>query len=105
MQEGAALLVGEHDFRNFCKMNVAEVSNFRREVYYANIVPFSHNPSDETRSVYMLEIKGLAFLWHMVRCIMSVLLLIGEGNEVPAVVTALLDVKNHPRKTTVPLGR
>ena len=98
MQAGADLLVGEHDFRNFCKMNVAEVSNFRREVYYANIVPFLSNPHDERRSVYMLEIKGVAFLWHMVRCIMSVLLLIGERKEAPAVVTALLDVKTHPGK-------
>ena len=98
MQSGADLLVGEHDFRNFCKMNVAEVSNFRREVYYANIVAFTPHPDDDSRSVYMLEIKGLAFLWHMVRCIMSVLLLIGEKKEVPAVITALLDVESHPGK-------
>ncbi len=98
MQSGADLLVGKHDFRNFCKMNVAEVSNFRREVYYANIVAFTPHPDDDSRSVYMLEIKGLAFLWHMVRCIMSVLLLIGEKREEPAVITALLDVESHPGK-------
>jgi hypothetical protein len=30
MNEAAALLVGDHDFRNLCKMDMAHVSNFRR---------------------------------------------------------------------------
>lgn len=30
MRNAAKLLLGEHDFRNFCKMNIGEVSNFRR---------------------------------------------------------------------------
>jgi tRNA pseudouridine38/39 synthase len=98
MQAGADLLVGDHDFRNFCKMNIAEVSNFQREVYYAKIVLFKEDKTDPRRSVYMLEIKGVAFLWHMVRCIMSVLLLIGELKEKPAVVLELLDVESNPGK-------
>jgi tRNA U38,U39,U40 pseudouridine synthase TruA len=32
MNEAASLLVGDHDFRNLCKMDMAHVSNFRRLV-------------------------------------------------------------------------
>ena len=67
-------------------MNAAEVSNFRRQIYCASILLFHEDARDPRRTVYMLEIKGVAFLWHMVRCIMSVLLLIGEGREQPEVV-------------------
>lgn len=98
MQKGASLMIGEHDFRNLCKMNIAEVSNFRREVYCASILPFHEDKQDPRRSVFMLEIRGVAFLWHMVRCIMSVLLLIGEGKEQPEVVLDLLDVDSNPGK-------
>lgn len=30
MNEAASLLIGDHDFRNICKMDIANVSNFRR---------------------------------------------------------------------------
>jgi tRNA pseudouridine38/39 synthase len=30
MQAAAQLLVGDHDFRNICKMDMANVTNFRR---------------------------------------------------------------------------
>jgi tRNA U38,U39,U40 pseudouridine synthase TruA len=31
--------------------------------------------------------RGIAFLWHMVRCIMAVLLMVGAGKEDPGIVT------------------
>jgi tRNA U38,U39,U40 pseudouridine synthase TruA len=39
MQEGAARLVGQHDFRNFCKMKAAVVHNFVREIVSSTISP------------------------------------------------------------------
>ena len=42
---------------------------------------------EEGEDVYILEIRGVAFLWHMVRCIMAVLLLVGEGAEDPGIVS------------------
>ena len=39
MREGAARLVGQHDFRNFCKMKAAVVHNFVREVLSSTISP------------------------------------------------------------------
>lgn len=47
--------------------------------------------------MYCLEIEGNAFLWHQIRCIMGVLLLIGKGHETPDVITELFDVEKHPR--------
>lgn len=79
-------------------MNLVAVSNFRREIFSAAIVPFEINPTDERRSVYMLEIRGIAFLWHMIRCIMAVLLYVGEGLEAPDIVAQLLNVELNPAK-------
>lgn len=46
--------------------------------------------------MYYLEIVGHAFLWHQIRCIMAVLVLIGQGNEDPSIITELLDVERNP---------
>ena len=32
-----------------------------------------------------LTITGLAFLWHQIRCIVTILFLVGQGNEKPQV--------------------
>ncbi|XP_071449904.1 tRNA pseudouridine(38/39) synthase [Hetaerina americana] len=45
-----------------------------------------------------LTVVGQAFLWHQIRCIMTVLFLVGQGKEEPSVVEHLLDVDNVPRK-------
>jgi tRNA pseudouridine38/39 synthase len=98
MQEACQFLVGSFDFRNFCKLDVANVSNFVREIFSAEIKPFIEYSNDLPSSVYMLEICGIAFLWHMVRCIMAVLFLVGEKKEQPAIVSSLLDVVAQPAK-------
>ncbi|KAK3887082.1 hypothetical protein Pcinc_008847 [Petrolisthes cinctipes] len=43
-------------------------------------------------------IEGEAFPVHQIRCIMAVLLMVGEGKESPHVVAQLLNVNKHPRK-------
>lgn len=32
MQEAAKKFIGEHDFRNFCKMDAANVNNYKRHI-------------------------------------------------------------------------
>jgi len=98
MKKAASLLLGEHDFRNFCKIDLGNVSNFRREIYYADVNQFSRNAADEFCDVWMLELTGVAFLWHMVRCIMSVLFMVGEGHEDASVISELLAVDTCPAK-------
>lgn len=46
----------------------------------------------------VVTVKSKAFLWHQVRAMMAVLLLVGEGNEDPSVITELMDVETNPRK-------
>ena len=91
MREAAGYLIGNHDFRNFCKMDVINVTNFEREIYEANIIPFTNsNNDDDEKCVWMLEIKGIAFLWHMVRCIMAILTLVGEGIVVTIIIIIIV---------------
>ncbi|XP_050269282.1 uncharacterized protein LOC126713564 isoform X3 [Quercus robur] len=88
--------VGEHDFRNFCKMDAVNVHNYRR-----NVTSFEIFPSDvryDGNQLWAFKIKGTAFLWHQVRCMVSVLLLIGQGLESADVIDALLDTDRTMRK-------
>lgn len=98
MREAAEYLIGEHDFRNICKMDVANVTNFRREIYRADIACFSRNRGSTEDEVWMLEIEGIAFLWHMVRCIMALLFLVGQRKESPDIIRTLLDIDKVPAK-------
>ncbi|KAJ8320174.1 hypothetical protein KUTeg_001761 [Tegillarca granosa] len=45
-----------------------------------------------------LTIVGQAFLWHQIRCIVSILFMIGQGKETPEIIEELLNVEKHPRK-------
>ena len=97
IREGLKLLVGKHDFRNFCKMDVEKVYNFERLIHDAELVELS----DE---VCYLQILGQAFLWHQIRCIAEVLFMIGRGLESPDVITKLHDVKKYPGKPSYSLA-
>jgi tRNA pseudouridine38/39 synthase len=104
MRAAAHFLIGRHDFRNFCKMDIANVSNFEREILNVEIRPFSAEDAEavadyfDERSIYVIEISGVAFLWHMIRCIMSVLFMVGKGDESPDVIEYLLDIQRCPAK-------
>ncbi|XP_014674735.1 PREDICTED: tRNA pseudouridine(38/39) synthase-like [Priapulus caudatus] len=111
MRAAAARLIGEHDFRNLCKMDVSNgVVNYRRNISRASLSPVSGvadddddddlSPvaADDGYGMWRLTIAGRAFLWHQVRCVVAVLLLVGERQEAPAVVSRLLDVSRCPRK-------
>ncbi|XP_052901942.1 tRNA pseudouridine(38/39) synthase [Anopheles moucheti] len=99
MEEGARYLVGVHDFRNFCKMDVGNgVVNFVRSIDAISIEMCQEDYLDEGYNMLCVELTGKAFLWHQVRCIMAVLLLVGQGKEEPSVVKELLDVEKNPCK-------
>ncbi|XP_049933966.1 uncharacterized protein LOC116261108 isoform X4 [Nymphaea colorata] len=82
MEDGGRKLVGEHDFRNFCKMDALNVHNYRRHVLSFEIVPCNQRFYDN--ELWAIQIKGTAFLWHQVRCIVAVLFMIGQGLESPS---------------------
>lgn len=93
MEDSCKKLIGEHDFRNFCKMDAANVHNYKRR-----ITSFDISPCIESDELLVMKIKGSAFLWHQVRCMVAVLFLIGQGFESPDVIDVLLDVNKTPRK-------
>lgn len=47
---------------------------------------------------FCLEIKGSAFLWHMIRCIVAILMLIGQEKEAPEIILDLMDVEKNAKK-------
>jgi tRNA pseudouridine38/39 synthase len=111
MKLAAQKFRGIHDFRNFCKMDLANgVFNFEREIYKfdislcTDVQTFLRDFCGQSEirnildAVYEFIIHGSSFLWHQVRCMVAVLFLIGSGLEEPSVIDELLNVQKNPRK-------
>jgi tRNA pseudouridine38/39 synthase len=117
MRRAAKLFEGVQDFRNFCKVDPSkQITNFVRRIFEADIVevdgvhssvPYLDSPQfrDATAEagvphpkVYYFHVRGSAFLWHQIRCMVAVLFLVGQGLEDPTVVAELLDPERHPRR-------
>ena len=109
MEQGLGLLVGKHDFRNFCKMDVEKVYNFERVIHTVQLVRATRKEdrgatSTIAEQMCYVQIHGQAFLWHQIRCIMEVLFMIGNGLEEPSVITEMFDIDSHPGKPNYPLA-
>jgi len=102
MREAAANLVGEHDFRNLCKIDAQkQITKFRRTISRADIEPIDLSIGGERgEMMYVFNLIGNAFLYHQVRNIVSILFLIGTGLEKPSLVTKLMNVAPHVEPTT-----
>eukprot|EP00668_Euglena_longa_P034653 GGOE01044484.1.p1 GENE.GGOE01044484.1~~GGOE01044484.1.p1 ORF type:complete len:474 (-),score=111.94 GGOE01044484.1:214-1635(-) len=101
MHTAAQCLVGTHDFRNFCKMDVVNTSHFTRCIHSFVIEPWrpSFVPSPGERDIlWVATIHGTGFLRRQVRCMMQVLFNVGVGDEDPTVVLHLLDIAATPSK-------
>jgi tRNA pseudouridine38/39 synthase len=118
MRQAAKLFEGLHDFRNFCKVDGGkQIYNFERRMFFADIeevedstsgLGFLNGPDFVPSGlmdkgypkVYTFTLHGSAFLWHQVRCMVSILFLVGQGLEKPSIVSELLDVEKNPRRPT-----
>lgn len=100
MNQGLNFMIGSHDFRNICKMDVANgVVNFNRTILKASVRCIQENvESTSGYDMCELTIISQAFLWHQIRCIMGILLLVGCGNEKPEVIQELLNIEECPKK-------
>ncbi|KAJ7969742.1 tRNA pseudouridine synthase [Quillaja saponaria] len=96
MESAGTKFVGEHDFRNFCKMDAVNVHNYRRHVTSFEIFPTDVRYDGD--QLWAFKIKGSAFLWHQVRCMVAVVFMIGQGLESPNVIDMLLDTDRTARK-------
>jgi tRNA pseudouridine38/39 synthase len=54
--------------------------------------------------LYTFSLTGSAFLWHQVRCIMSILFMVGKGQEKPSIVSDMLDIQKYPAKPVYELA-
>ncbi|XP_015792083.1 tRNA pseudouridine(38/39) synthase [Tetranychus urticae] len=101
MKEAAQYLLGTHDFTNFCKKDTSrkEINNIRT-IQKVDIFSFNQvkETADSSYSIYIAQIAASGFLWHQIRCIMTILFLVGEGKEDPDIVKKLLDVNNVTSK-------
>lgn len=100
MNEAAQKFVGEHDFRNVCKMDVANgVLAFQRKI--ESFVVRKLEGQESTESGYEMGeviICGSAFLWHQVRCMVALLFMVGRRLEPPSVIDQILDVSRCPNR-------
>lgn len=92
MTQAANLFEGEHDFRNFCKVDGSkQITNYNRTIFSANILPVNGD-------FYCFDLIGSAFLWHQVRCMMANLFLVGQELEDPELISDMLDIEKTPQK-------
>jgi len=124
MRLAASYLEGEHDYRNFCKVDGSkQITSHRREILAAKISavpavgsgplalspysfisptdlapsgPAAPEPRPTEGSFYVLDLLGKAFLYHQVRHIMAVLFLVGSGLESPEVVKDMFRWETKP---------
>ncbi|XP_052820239.1 tRNA pseudouridine(38/39) synthase-like [Mya arenaria] len=67
----AKTLIGEYDFRNFCKFNVKDgITNYVRKIMEVEVKTLDE--TDDRFTMCELTIVGRAFLWHQIRSIFSV---------------------------------
>ena len=64
--------------------------------------------ADAPCALWEFTVRGQAFMWHQVRCMVAVLFLVGEGKEAASITAELLDVSRahlHPLDTITLCGR
>eukprot|EP00727_Mastigamoeba_balamuthi_P003036 m51a1_g1273 putative trna pseudouridine(38 39) synthase (694) ;mRNA; f:99807-102749 len=97
MRRACEYFVGPHDYRNFCHVDPIEVPCFHRVVHECAV--------EETElGGLVVTIRAASFLYHQVRCMVAVLLRVGEGLEPPEVVRDMLDISRCPGKPNYPLA-
>lgn len=86
MAEAAQFLIGEHDFTSFRATQCQAHSPVR----------MIHHITFKQRGPFIvMEIKGNAFLHHMVRNIMGSLFLVGQGAQLPSWIADVLAAKDR----------
>ena len=96
MDEAARALVGEHDFRSFCKVSSAErlladgrsTSRLLRHVRV-------HEECEAGEDLVMIDVEGNAFLHNMVRIMVGTLVEVGRGNRPVEWVAQALDARDR----------
>lgn len=86
MREAGAYLVGEHDFKSFCRTRSWEESTVRT-IYELTV--------EERGRDLIIRVRGNGFLYNMVRIIAGTLLEVGEGKRKPQDVRDILEARDR----------
>ena len=86
MQQGAALLLGEHDFSAF---RAAECQSI------TPVKTVKRIDIEKQGNLIVFTFEANAFLHHMVRNIVGSLIYVGKGNHPPGWMTELLDARDR----------
>lgn len=89
MREGAACLLGEHDFASFCCIRTNAKTTVRK-ITDLQI----HRQGDEI----VIRVTGNGFLYNMVRIIAGILIRVGRGFYEPEKVKEILDGRERTRE-------
>ena len=94
MREACALLVGDHDFRNFCKIDKSKGPNqvYRRKIRAFECMPAVEGEGHGRFAPWSFNIVASAFLWHQVRAMAAVLFAVGRSEQPPSFVSYMLDL-------------
>ncbi|EKX52927.1 hypothetical protein GUITHDRAFT_161113 [Guillardia theta CCMP2712] len=99
MRAAAKLLEGSHDFRNFCKIDSSKPNlTFTRHIISFDIIPVVEQETESRYSVWSMDIKATAFLWHQVRAMAAILFAVGRGELEENFVSYMLDISRCPQK-------
>lgn len=82
MQEAAAYLIGQHDFKSFCSVKT-QVADTVRTIYQLEVY--------KVGDIITITVTGSGFLYNMVRIIAGTLMEIGRGAYPPAAIKAILE--------------
>lgn len=75
LRQAVKLLEGEHDFRNFCRIDAVNVCDFTRTIFRGDVILVEKGlgmamsmmrSRDPSHDIMAVEIIGRAFLWHQV---------------------------------------
>lgn len=88
MNQAAAYLVGEHDFKSFCSAG-AQVQTTIRTIYAVNVT--------KDDDMVHVRITGNGFLYNMVRIIAGTLMQVGTGLMEPEQVKEILEARDRSK--------
>lgn len=83
MSQACKSFEGVHDFRNFCKEDPEKKRSMQRRVLSCTV--------EQSGEFGVITVLGYSFLWHQVRCMVSIIFKIGEGQESPDLVKQMLE--------------
>ena len=94
MRQASVDLLGSHDFRSFCKLEITKAEpTFIRRIDGVQIEALETKDDNGGYQMCELIVDGSGFLWHQIRCIVALLVCIGQGKEEVSLIKTLLDIE------------